>query len=112
MYCNYYWGSPVDDAQVPSMGAMVSGASLMENVARMALALTATDEVDGIDVVQMENEERIMNDVAIYDLSGRRILHSSFLTPHSSFLTPHSSLPPSLYIIQRQDGTTKKVLIK
>lgn len=105
MYCNYYWGSPVDDAQVPSMGAMVSGASLMENVARMALALTATDEVDGIDVVQMENEERIMNDAAIYDLSGRRI-------PHSSFLTPHSPLPPGLYIIQRQDGTTKKVLIK
>ena len=119
MYCNYYWGSPVDDAQVPSMGAMVSGASLMENVARMALALTATDEVDGIDVVQMENEERIMNDAAIYDLSGRRVAHSSIITPqssitipHSSFLTPHSSLPPSLYIIQRQDGTTKKVLIK
>lgn len=112
MFCNYYWGEPVDDSKVPSMGAMVSGASLMENVARMALALTATEDVDGIDVVQMENEERIMNDAAIYDLSGRRIPHSSFFTLHSSFFTPHSSLPPGIYLIQRPDGTTQKILIR
>lgn len=38
-FCNYYWGDPIDPAGVPSMGAMVSGASLMENTARMACAL-------------------------------------------------------------------------
>ena len=42
-YCNYYWAEPVDNTQVPSMGAMASGASLMENVARMALQLTSED---------------------------------------------------------------------
>lgn len=35
-YCNYYWGEPVDPDAVPSMGAMVSGCSLMESMARIS----------------------------------------------------------------------------
>ncbi len=34
MYCNYYWGKAIEDETVV-MGAQVSGASLIENVARM-----------------------------------------------------------------------------
>ena len=35
MYCNYYWGTAVKPGATVQMGAQVSGASLIENVARM-----------------------------------------------------------------------------
>ena len=35
MYCNYYWGSTVNVGATVQMGAQASGASLIENVARM-----------------------------------------------------------------------------
>lgn len=38
MYCNYFWGEPFTEG-VASMGAQVSGASLMEGVARMVTSL-------------------------------------------------------------------------
>lgn len=37
MYCNYYWGAMFPTNEIASMGAQASGASLMENVARMNL---------------------------------------------------------------------------
>lgn len=38
MYCNYYWGSSFNSANIASMGAQASGASLMEGVARLEAA--------------------------------------------------------------------------
>ena len=35
MYCNYYWGTAVRPGSTVQMGAQASGASLIENVARM-----------------------------------------------------------------------------
>lgn len=35
MFCSYYWGDTVAKGQTVSMGAQASGASLMENIARM-----------------------------------------------------------------------------
>ena len=46
-YCNYYWGEPVNPDEVPSMGAMVSGCSLMESVARVARQLLADETAIG-----------------------------------------------------------------
>lgn len=39
MYCNYYWGDVFPSGDVASMGAQVSGASLMENVVRLKTEL-------------------------------------------------------------------------
>ena len=40
VFCNYFWGSPYTGADSDaSMGAMCSGASLMENTARMCVAI-------------------------------------------------------------------------
>ena len=55
-FCNYYWGEPIDKSKVPSMGAMVSGASLMENTARMGLALIANDSLTAIKVLPQEQD--------------------------------------------------------
>ena len=35
MFCNYWWGETVQQGTRVSMGAQASGASLIENVARM-----------------------------------------------------------------------------
>ena len=103
-FCNYYWGSPIDDSKVPSMGAMVSGASLMENVARMALALKY--ESDGIHSPALTSE-RIGEVGIIYDLSGRILNHQS-----SSITNNQSSIQKGIHIIRNNDGSTKKVLVK
>ncbi|MCR5270444.1 MAG: alpha-1,6-mannanase [Prevotella sp.] len=52
-FCSYYWGETFDEESTPSMGAMASGVSLMENTARMALALTKT--ANNIDAIQQQN---------------------------------------------------------
>lgn len=70
IYCPYYWGEEFDESTVASMGAMTSGASLMEGVARMAIALTA--EESGIDGVEMDAPTR----EHIYTLDGRQIDNS------------------------------------
>lgn len=103
-FCNYYWGLPIDDSKVPSMGAMVSGASLMENVARMALALKY--ESDGIHSPALTSE-RIGEVGIIYDLSGRILNHQS-----SSITNNQSSIQKGIHIIRNNDGSTKKVLVK
>lgn len=70
MYCNYYWGTPFNPngERGGMMGAMVSGASLMENVARLCNTLQA--EAAGIDDVFETAGE---TDTRIYDLMGRPI---------------------------------------
>lgn len=67
MYCPYYWGSRYDSSKTASMGAMVSGASLMENVARLCNVIN--EEADGIDEM-MAGDNEIMN-ARTYDMNGR-----------------------------------------
>ena len=117
MYCNYYWGEPIDDTNVPSMGAMVSGASLMENVARMANALKATSDEDGIrsltpnpgltpnPIPEQSSPTRSLSPVGEgnwYDLSGRRIVDSSIINhplgPSGRFTLEESSIKRGIYI--------------
>ena len=83
-YCNYYWGEPFDYTKVASMGAMVSGASLMENVARMALTLKP--ELAGIDEVEMARREG-----RIYNIRG--------VLMGTTADTPLRSLPKGIYIV-------------
>ena len=74
VYCNYYWGEPIDPSAVPSMGAMASGASLMENVARMGLALTASDDTGINDLRNSTGSSRI------YSLDGRQLKSTQSLS--------------------------------
>lgn len=99
-FCNYYWGEPFDESKVPSMGAMVSGASLMENVARMALALKPV--ADGIiltphpTLLPRGEEAGAVNDLnheAIYSLAGHRLM------PFYSSAVRHSQLPKGPCIV-------------
>lgn len=87
-FCNYYWGEPFDTSKVPSMGAMVSGASLMENVARMALALT--EEVDAV----KSTTQKPNTVVQTYSLSGI------------------PGMQNGLHIVKLNDGRVIKVLRK
>ena len=94
VYCNYYWGEPIDQSAVPSMGAMVSGVSLMENVARMALELTKADDEAAIRQVDAGSGASS----AVYTLDGRLV------APHSDRL---QSLPSGLYIADQ-----RKVIVR
>ena len=90
-YCNYYWGEPIDATKVPSMGAMASGASLMENVARMALGLKAADGINAL-----STETNMANVTAIYDLSGQ----------------PLQRLHRGINIVRKADGKVVKFYLK
>lgn len=68
MYCPYYWGEKYDASQTASMGAMVSGASLMENVARMCNYIR--NAADGIE--QISSIIPSAND-SWYNLQGQRV---------------------------------------
>ena len=83
IYCNYYWAEPFDESTVASMGAMVSGASLMENVARMALALKNPTAINGITTSTSDNGK-------VYDLNGHIV---------ASDATRLHMLRPGIYII-------------
>ena len=85
MYCNYYWAEPVDESSVPSMGAMVSGASLMENVARMAMVLQDKTSVETIEYPLYNSRSN-----GIYSLDGRLI------NDHSDDI---SDLKPGIYVV-------------
>ncbi len=74
MYCPYYWGEPYDynSGKYASMGAMTSGASLFENVARMHLGLIkVNEEALGIENVTSGNNSRYDN--ATYNLAGQKV---------------------------------------
>ena len=90
-FCNYYWGEPIDASKVPSMGAMVSGASLMENTARMAIALTADDTSEAVMTIRQEED-----DTAI-----------QFLNAAGQLLQNKTK---GLNIVKHPDGTTVKVI--
>ena len=77
-YCNYYWGTPINPDDVPSMGAMASGASLMENVARMALGILGPNGIKGVAGEQSSNTN-------VYDTNGRLVMSDA---SHISLLRP------------------------
>ena len=88
-YCNYYWKEPFDESTVASMGAMASGASLMENVARMARVLKGDE--DGVAAPSVAGEERPLHTFA----------------PNGVQL---QQMKRGLNILQYPDGTARKVL--
>lgn len=90
IYCPYYWGENINASEVPSMGAMTSGVSLMENVARMAIQLTKEDDEAGIH----QTSSDIKRNEQIYSLDGRLI-------------NQQSPLPKGLYI-----KGNKKVMVR
>lgn len=88
-YCNYYWGEPIDNTKVPSMGAMVSGASLMENMARMAIALTNGDNATGVSNMQMKANAHTL----LFNAAGQ----------------PLQKMQRGLNIVKQTDGRTVKL---
>ncbi len=94
MFCPYNWTKAYDSSKTASMGAMVSGASLMENCARMCKKLLEKDDETGIGNVSINEEENISG---IYTLEGRLVC-----TPWQN----PNNLPPGMYIINK-----KKVVI-
>ncbi len=92
-FCNYYWGEPVDPSKVPSMGAMVSGASLMENTTRMAIALTGRD-ANSLNHPLADDEHR--TPTHIFNAAGQH----------------RHNMQRGLNIVKRPDGTTVKVFRK
>jgi predicted alpha-1,6-mannanase (GH76 family) len=95
MYCPYYWGKPFDPSKTASMGAMASGASLMENTARMCIALTTRDDGESIDI-PLQNEPILRS--GIYSLDGKRLRENAL---------DREGLPKGIYIIN-----TKKVILR
>lgn len=72
MYCPYYWGEPFNSSKTASMGAMVSGASLMEQVAR--LCSTINDEATSVESVPQSTAS------CAYDLMGRPTMVNGMLS--------------------------------
>lgn len=91
-YCNYYWGEPIDASNVPSMGAMVSGASLMENTARMGIALTTDNNSDAIGTLHVDHDLHHQ----MFNILGQPIIKQS----------------RGINIEKRPDGKTVKVIKK
>ncbi len=89
MYCPYYWGKAYDPSKDASMGAMVSGASLLENICRMCIDLTTKPDDDAIQVPLRPVEPQHGN---IYTLSGRLVRRG----------TDTSGLPAGIYLINNK----------
>ena len=112
MYCNYFWSEPYTGTRAEaSMGAMASGASLMEGVARMCKTiLTPT----GISIMHNEEASPLggLEGAAIYDLQGRKVADNpSSLIPFPSGARPpvafHPSSKKGIYIVNG-----RKVMVK
>ncbi|MGN0234591.1 MAG: glycoside hydrolase family 76 protein [Bacteroidaceae bacterium] len=87
MYCPYNWTTPYDASKTASMGAMTSGASLMENCARMCISLTTPEVPDAISAPKQETNTWVKG---IYNLSGQRVANT-----HEAL----EQLPSGLYVI-------------
>jgi predicted alpha-1,6-mannanase (GH76 family) len=73
-YCPYYWGERFNYSTTASMGAMVSGASLLENVCRMHRSITgATGIVPPNSPLLQEGT----GEASAYDLTGRPVESSA-----------------------------------
>ena len=87
-FCSYYWGEAFDEESTPSMGAMASGVSLMENTARMALALTTS--ANSINDVELEKNAPVQ----LFNTAGQ----------------PLKSMQRGLNIKKQKDGRIIKVI--
>ena len=95
MFCPYYWGKAYDSSKTASMGAMASGASLMENVTRLCIGLTTPDEENSIEIPYQPSRNV---DTGIYSLDGQLIRRNA---------DDREGLAGGLYIINN-----KKVILK
>lgn len=68
MYCPYYWGENFDYSTTASMGAMVSGASLMEGVTRMNRKL-----IQAAAVMPLQNDTEETAVTTAYNLLGQPV---------------------------------------
>lgn len=68
MYCPYYWGEYFDYSTTASMGAMVSGASLMEGVTRMNRKL-----IQAAAVMPLQNDTEETAVTTAYNLLGQPV---------------------------------------
>ncbi|MBO5741969.1 MAG: T9SS type A sorting domain-containing protein, partial [Bacteroidaceae bacterium] len=93
MYCPYYWGEAYNAAEAASMGAMASGASLLENVSRMCKDLTTQET--GIKVPYKTSEEADEN---VYSLDGKLLRNGT-----SSTL----GLPAGIYVVNGKKVYTR-----
>ena len=99
VFCNFNWKTPwTGEDKDASMGAMCSGASLLENTARMQKAIIENyqDYQDGIETIPTAEEPK--NIYAVYTLDGRMVR-----APWQGA----EGLPKGMYVINR-----RKVLIK
>lgn len=87
MYTSYYWGEKWDKSKTASMGANTSGASLMENMSRLARILTAEEE--GESIVSTPQEVRPLS-FDVYTLDGKCLAKGA---------SHVGDLPKGLYII-------------
>ena len=90
IYCNYYWSESVDPTKVPSMGAMASGASLMENVARMARGFAVGTAIRP--TLSSFFEDGVGETCTpVYDMQGRLMVSDSSAT---------LLLQPGVYVVE------------
>ncbi len=95
MFCNYFWGEPYEGKREDaSMGAMASGASLMEGVARMCKAIVTPTSIETVH----RPEPQAQSSSAIYDLQGRKIVQSPNASANSQLSIINSQLKPGIYI--------------
>ncbi len=90
MFCPYYWGEAYDSGTTASMGAMASGASLMENVARMCIGLTTKPDDSAIHTPLLSRQPQPN---CIYTLGGRMVRSNT---------TDTEGLPAGIYIINNK----------
>lgn len=74
MYTSYYWGEKWDKTKTASMGANTSGASLMENMARLARIVTQKDEEDAVWGVEEDVRPQTFD---VYTLDGKCVSKDS-----------------------------------
>lgn len=71
MFCPCDWTKPFDTSTTASMGAMASGASLMENCARMCQVLTTQPDVP--EAIEAPEASGQTEHRGIYSLSGQQL---------------------------------------
>ena len=92
VFCNYDWTKPyTGQDKEASMGAMCSGASLMENSARMCKAITDRYNQEVADGIADIASQQVTPE-GVYNLAGRR-------TPDGLRRMKEGRLPKGIYII-------------
>ena len=76
-YCPYYWGETFDYSTTPSMGAMTSGASLLEGVTRMNRKVLEATAVRPVVMEDAQNDTRNTGNTGnanvAYNLAGQQV---------------------------------------